>query len=51
MLFTVLFALAITTAGQPTNTLSKRASYPNGIATFNNYAVQSSTICGPKAGM
>lgn len=51
VLVSILFTFAATAAGQPTHSFSKRASYPNGIATFNNYAAQSSTNCGSKSGM
>ena len=50
MLFNIFLALTTTVAAHPAHLFSKRQSY-TGIATFNNYAAQTSTSCGPKAGM
>ena len=50
MLVPILFVLALTAAGQPTHSFGKRSTYPNGIATFNNFAAQGNTVCGPKSG-
>ncbi|KAL2051604.1 hypothetical protein ABVK25_008018 [Lepraria finkii] len=46
----VLFALAATAAAKLHSPLLRRASYGNGIATFNNYMSQTNTNCGPMSG-
>ncbi|KAL2041111.1 hypothetical protein N7G274_006055 [Stereocaulon virgatum] len=50
MHFQVFFTLTAIAAARTHSPLSRRASYGNGVATFNNYAAQSNTNCGPMAG-
>ncbi|KAL6715076.1 hypothetical protein ACLMJK_007337 [Lecanora helva] len=52
MHITIVLALMTFAAAHPaqhTHHFTKRASYPNGIATFNDYAAQGNTNCGPSA--
>lgn len=51
----LLIIVALVAAGaahptQNTHSFTKRTSYPNGIATFNNYAAQGNTNCGLSSG-
>ena len=50
MLLHILLALALNTEARINSPLLRRASYPYSVATFNNYAAQSNTNCGPMAG-
>ena len=50
LLQTIILALASVASATQPGLLFSRASFP-GVATFNDYAAQSSTVCGPKAGM
>lgn len=50
----LIVALAAAAASHPTHhthPVTKRTTYPNGIATFNNFAAQGNTNCGPTSGM
>ena len=50
MLLQILLALALSTEARIDSPLQRRDGYPNGVATFNNYAAQGNTNCGPMAG-
>lgn len=53
MLCPILVALVAAAAAHPTQhtqSFTKRTSYPNGVATFNDYVAQGNTNCGPSSG-
>ena len=55
MLLALIVALTVNAASSHpthhTHSLIKRTSYPNGIATFNNFVAQGNTNCGPSSGV
>ena len=51
MLLQILLALAVNAEARINSPLLRRAGYPYSVATFNNYAAQGNTNCGPTAGM